>query len=400
MAWIPASEPCDAADLESQTCASRGFSGGRLRCGPTCAFDTNGCHSCVPSRFSLACRHTELDARTPRSLAMTTSDSEIVLAWVAGAGRYATERGEGAVRVARFRPDLSLIEQSDCFGPTHALRVSLARTRTGFLLAIEGDGGVTLQPLDARGEPRGSTRTLPGVSSPALGERSIHGFAAGGPLCVWAETGVGIRASLLGDDGAEEFAPVDALSRSALRASLVIPSATYVGDGFLVTERDSGEIAHVGLDGVVTHPSRPAPATSQLPAIWNGAEAHVAFLNYGPHPVWSHSTVPRWGWAPIDPSGNAVGPGAPVLRIERLGSVVALGADAVFASTKAQDSRRLEVTKVSADGAILIPPFAVVNDPEDVSEQQLGVLGREIILAWLGGAMSRPGRIGLARLSL
>jgi hypothetical protein len=39
-------EACDGNDLKGQTCASRGFDGGTLRCGAQCEFDSSGCRKC------------------------------------------------------------------------------------------------------------------------------------------------------------------------------------------------------------------------------------------------------------------------------------------------------------------------------------------------------------------
>jgi hypothetical protein len=40
---IDPGEQCDQSNLNSQTCASQGFAGGVLKCGPGCVFDTSGC---------------------------------------------------------------------------------------------------------------------------------------------------------------------------------------------------------------------------------------------------------------------------------------------------------------------------------------------------------------------
>jgi hypothetical protein len=45
---IDPGEQCDQSNLNAQTCASQGFAGGVLKCGPGCVFDTSGCSA---SRF-------------------------------------------------------------------------------------------------------------------------------------------------------------------------------------------------------------------------------------------------------------------------------------------------------------------------------------------------------------
>jgi len=84
-------ESCDGADLGAVSCASLGFTGGTLGCTSLCSFDTNGCDSCVSDSHSLACRHTELLANSPSSLALTASADEIAVAWVAGPGLLGNE---------------------------------------------------------------------------------------------------------------------------------------------------------------------------------------------------------------------------------------------------------------------------------------------------------------------
>lgn len=43
---INSGEQCDTANLNGQSCASRGFSGGTLGCSGGCSFDTSSCYSC------------------------------------------------------------------------------------------------------------------------------------------------------------------------------------------------------------------------------------------------------------------------------------------------------------------------------------------------------------------
>ena len=42
---IDGTEQCDLGTLNSQTCGTRGFTGGTLRCGAGCVFDTSGCYA-------------------------------------------------------------------------------------------------------------------------------------------------------------------------------------------------------------------------------------------------------------------------------------------------------------------------------------------------------------------
>ncbi len=186
-------ETCDGSDLGSSTCTSLGFTGGTIACTSLCSYDTNGCDSCLPDAHSLACRHTELVANSPSSLALTASVDQIAVAWVAGPGLLGNDPVAGSARLAVFAPDLSLISQTGCFGPANAHRVALARSRSGYVTAVDDDGdtGVTIQLFDATGAAVGAPRILAGASYPALIERIAGDEVSGGPLLVWSEAPAG-----------------------------------------------------------------------------------------------------------------------------------------------------------------------------------------------------------------
>jgi hypothetical protein len=369
--------------------------GGTIGCTSLCSFDTNGCDSCVADSHSLACRHTELLANSPSSLALTASDSEIAVAWVAGPGLLGNDPVAGSARLARFAPDLSLISQSDCFGPAHAHRVALARSRSGYIAAVDDDGdtGVSIQSFDASGSALAPPRILPGAGYPALVERVNAGVVSGGPLLVWSGPptggpsagGLALRAALLGDDGADETAP------STLAALIPVghTNGVFTGAGFLVGP-ESGGALFVALDGTVTTP--PISGTAgEFPALaWSGTEGTLVSL--------------RSNWRRFDASGAAIGAAVALPKSIFIPSTIAMqGGDSIVAfgtGTATIDlDGEISVGRFASDGTMVTAPFRVVVDPEGLAEPRLAQRGTETVLAWVGGVHSYPGRIGLARLA-
>ena len=174
-------ERCDGADLGAATCATLGFGGGTLACSDRCTFQTNGCTTCLVDDRIVACRHTEVDAAAPLTLAMAATDHEVVIAWVTGPGLNGTyDDDAGSVRLARFDTRLSLIAQTGCFGPAHARGAAIARTRSGYILAIQGDGGVTVQALNLALQPTGPARVVPDAAWLTLTAREKNGTSSAG----------------------------------------------------------------------------------------------------------------------------------------------------------------------------------------------------------------------------
>jgi hypothetical protein len=316
-------EACDGTDVGVASCVSLGFSSGTLGCTSFCSYDTNACDSCVANAHTLACRRTELIANSPSSLALTASDEEIAVAWVAGPGLLGHEPVLGSARLARFAPDLSLISQSNCFGPAHAHNIALARSRSGYIIAIDDDGdtGVSIQSFDTSGNAVGSPRVLPGASYPALVERAINGVVSGGPLLVWSEapssgstaSGLPMRAELLGDDGTAETGP------TLLTAAVPVghTNGVFIGQEFLVGT-ESGGARFVALDGTITTPPISATVGEDPGIAWSGMAGAV--VSFGAT------------WQGFDASGSAIG--APVNLSKQIfipSTIAMLGSDSIVA---------------------------------------------------------------------
>ncbi len=399
-------ETCDGTDLGSATCVSAGFPGGTMACTSSCSLDTSGCTTCLSDPHTLACLRAPVPANTPSTLALATTDQDIVIAWVSGPGEGGDAPGTaGTVRVARFGADLSLVAEYDCIGPSHAERVAIARSTTGYMLAISGDGGVTVQPLDSSGAPRGSPRVVPDAQFPMLAAREQEGTIAGGPLLAWSVLpqttpnagGLEMQATLLDDDGNPAIAPVTVFSQTGQepRANY---NAVFTGDGFLIaSDASQGELARLTLDGTVTR--APVPSSLGNPeyarVAWTGTEGRLVYLDLSATPLASR-------WVRVDKTGALLG--SPVTlsgSIYLAPPVLAVGQDTVVVFGTDQEpidqANQLSVTRISATGTPMTAPFGVATDPQGLYQPQIALRGPDVVLAWVGGGY--PGGIDLARLA-
>ncbi|MGO9838652.1 MAG: hypothetical protein ACLP1X_31110 [Polyangiaceae bacterium] len=400
-------ESCDGTDLGGATCASNGFSGGTLACTSLCTFDTNGCTTCLTDPHILACETTALPADTPSSLALAATGQDIVVAWVAGPGENGDAPGvAGAVRVARFSADLTLLAQYDCLGPLHAGRVALARSTTGYMLAADGDGGVTVQPLDANGAPRGTPHVVPNAEFPMLAARDQGGTVSDGPLLawsVWPQTtpnagGLQVEAVLLDDNGVDEIAPVTVFP-VAVQQPRGNYNAVFTGDGYLIAAEGSELIARMALDGTITLPSTAALGSAEFGRLaWTGTEARFVYLGIGS----SASSPGVSSWVSVDATGALLGePVALAGAIYLAPPLATLGQDTVIVygtpTGIIDQATTLSVTRISATGTVVTSAFGVVTDPQGLHQAQMAVSGSDVVLAWVGGGY--PGRIALAQLA-
>jgi len=382
-------EPCDGAAQDASTCASLGFFGGALGCSAVCSYDTRRCDVCAPDAHTLACRQTEVAAGAPSSLALTVTDEAIVVAWVSGPGMLNASVPGGA-RLARFADDLSLIDQSSCFGPANAHSLSLARTGSGFLVAIDdlGATGITLQALDPTGRLVGPSRLLAGTGmAPALIERVSGGTSLGGPLLAWFETAARqpvLKAELLAEDGSEATPP-EILNDQSVVGAL---QGVFTGSLFLVGASD-GELHAIALDGAS---SRPALAAQSWPGpgfAWTGSEGRLVStsklvrFDASGAPLGAPVTLPEPPWAP----------GAIALAGDD--SLIAFATQSGAVSTV---STRVRVGRFATDGTTLTEPIDVVVDPTRVAAVKLSSHGSKAVLAWVGGSSTYEGSIGLASL--
>jgi hypothetical protein len=393
---VTAYETCDGADLGTATCASLGFGGGTLACSDRCTFQTNGCTTCLVDPGIVACGNAEVEADAPHALAMAATDTEVVIAWVPGPGlKEAVDTDAGSVRLARFDSGLSLVAQSGCIGPAHAQQVAIARTRSGYILAIGGDGGVTVQAMDSTLQPSGAPRVLPNAGGPMLTARESDSAVLDGPLFIWSQpvppsgTFYQTEGALLDDSGAEETAPA-----AIFDDDTSVFTAAFTGDAFLLSASGGRDfIAHFALDGTVTIPENTAIPAGAYPEyaqiVWTGAQGAVVF----------EEDVGTF-WAPVDASGAISGPLVALDETVYPRVSLAHGSEMWIVGSQGTGGENLALTRLSSTGTEVAPPLYVVSDPEIPFLPAVAGLGpNTMVLGWVGGIDSYPGRIGLALLS-
>ncbi len=137
-------EGCDGNQLGGATCASQGYSGGSLSCGPTCELDRRACDSCSADARVTACGHLPAAAPTVSRLSIATNESEIAVAW-------AEVENDDSWHFTRFRPDTTMISDTACLGGG-IWGLSLIAMPTGWLAAsVDGMGTLQLTRLDPNG---------------------------------------------------------------------------------------------------------------------------------------------------------------------------------------------------------------------------------------------------------
>jgi hypothetical protein len=390
------SEICDGSALGTSSCESLGYAGGMLNCGSWCGFDTRGCDACEHGPAITGCVSAVPEVAAPTELALATTDTEIAIAWLDGENQM-TRTG---LRFARFRPDLSRLSLSDCFGPAAPTQVALAATPAGWLVAATAVDGLHVLALSPTGAPSGQERVIAGAKDPLL-----VGRPTGGPLLYWTLGGQTF-VSLARADGSAETTAV-AVFPYAIDTS----AGVFTGDGFLLASRLALIwTTRIGTDGMVANqttiqstlkPNGYAPGLA-----WNGTSATISY--------WADNAAATGGsslaWLRVDGTGAPLGAATvagssplPGNSMSVSGAPLApLGAQTIMLSTPTQAS--LQAVKMDATGAAVGAPFGLTHDRALLRRYQLGATGGEVIAAWTtsGGFRTTalaPGRIGLARLA-
>jgi hypothetical protein len=390
------SEICDGTDLGTSTCASLGYAGGTLRCGAWCGFDTRGCDACEHGPAIAGCVSAVPEVAAPTELALATTDAEIAVAWLDGDSQ-ATRTG---LRFARFRPDLSRLSLSDCFGPAAPTQVAVAATPSGWLVAATSTDGLHVLALSATGAPTGHDRVIAGAQDPLL-----VGRPNGGPLLYWTVGGQTF-ASLARADGSDETAAV-----TVFPYVIGTSAGVFTGDGFLLASRLALIwTTRIGTDGKIANQTTiqsTLKASGYAPGLaWNATSAAISY--------WANDAAatggPSLAWLRVDRTGAPLGAATVIGSSLALGDATSvsgtplapLGAQTVMLSAPTQTS--LAAVKWDAADAAVGAPFGVTHDPALVRAYRLGSRGDEVIAAWItsGGFRTTtlaPGRIGLARLA-
>jgi hypothetical protein len=390
-------EICDGSALGASTCAGLGYAGGTLRCGAWCGFDTRGCDACEHGPAIAACVSAVPEVATPTELALASTDAEIAIAWLDGDSQT-TRTG---LRFARFRPDLSRLSLSDCFGPAAPTQVALAATPAGWLVATTAADGLHVLPLSPTGAPSGPERFIAAAKDPML-----VGRPAGGPLLYRTLAGQTF-ASLARADGSDETTAV-----TVFPYAIDTSAGAFTGDGFLLASRlaliwttrigTDGKIANQTTIQSTLKPNGYAPGLA-----WTGASAAISY--------WADNapaTGSSLAWLRVDRTGAPLGAATVIGSSPLAGNsmtvsgapLAPIGAQTIMLSQPASMQSSLQAVKLDAMGAAVGAPFGLNHDPAIVRTYRLGTMGADVVAAWTttGGlrtAARPPGRIGLARLA-
>jgi hypothetical protein len=389
-----------------ETCAGLGFAGGgTLACTAQCYLDTSRCERCSQGSPHVV-RCTTL--RTlPGAFSLATTDDEIMVARV-----YPSGDGT-AVRLVRYAADLSVAWMSGCFGPANAASVAIARSPSGYVLAVGTRQPSSLQiyPLAPDGAVRGPVRTVAiqtgtqyvPPAHPFLASRMVGGGPPlGGPLLVYTapvpyapvgSTGETRVVALLRDDGSNETS--EAAIPDVTFTYSDRGSGVFVGDGFLYAQEQSvspqgAALWHIGLDGTLGPAQTPAVGTGSIaeyPSLaWTGTAAYFTYVSADP----MGSSSPYAACIRLTSAGAQLGPPTPLSgTFYQPAASVALGEDLLVLAVGKSAAANVYGQRVSNGGGLVEPPFAVAIDDlrtlPEYYEPRLALLGRVPIAAWPDG---------------
>ena len=370
-------EECDGQDLGGRTCRAIGYASGPLECGPWCGFDTSKCVSCAGGAHVSACVHPEVGPVTVRGVALAAGHGELALAWIVNGG---------SVRLARYRPDLSLIGVEEC-AALGAEAVAVAASVNGWMVVTEASGWLELTVDDLATGVR-SRRRLVGR------DPILVPVPAAAPLLLYTRANT-LYAARLRPNGSDEWLVAVVSNPTEPELS----SGVYTGDGFLVAARAQGvRVVRIELDGSVSGMQSPAGGSTEYPQIgWTGTEARLVYADFGGTP----SVI----WMRLDRAGITLG--QPVVLGQaptyfNPSPIVTSGDDTIVLLGRYTGStaraEALDVARIGPQGSTLVAPQAIEMDPKRAFSYRIVTLGAYAYAAW--AAEGFPGRVGLARLSL
>lgn len=385
---ITASEECDGADVQQQSCQAKGFARGALRCSASCRLDWSGCGACGADPHIEGC--VRVDGAnwedTTQNLAVASNGSAAAIAWLERSNVTAVGRAHFAV----INDDLTLTT-SDCFGDEgNGWRPYLAAVPGGWMLASNlataagGAGLVRITLFDGSGKIVATP--APSIEGVPLG---LVGRPDGGPLLLYgvaSPTGSSVlMAALLDADGKALWS-----ARIADRTQIADTDAVYTGDGFLWVSRNSlvtaQLLARIDLKGTVTTTTLELPQTFVFPGlVWNGTRARL---------FWNSS------WIELDKNGGALGEVRALLpeTASQPQAAASGGTTAVLLLTGPTNSTAAAPLPTHPK-VVIIGPDGTPQPPVDVFQygtQTTNFLHRLVSVKnrWLAAALSQDSRLG------
>jgi hypothetical protein len=391
-------EECDGADLgPSGSCASWGYTGGKISCNGDCTVNLSGCSFCVSSPSVLSCGPSEipLEEQVVGDMSLAANDTEVAVATVT----YRSTGGSAVVALARLSSDLVLQhnvvlddnEQPGSLYQAGIFGTAVAPIPSGWVVAVCGDPEIYIHAVDATtGWDVGRTVVSP-VTVPSKlclnGKPVLAARPDGGPLMLW-QTDDGVTMSMIGADGLSASPPQTivgaplAIGSEAIGAAwvggefaVVVPIEATGGNGAralrVLRVLPDGTPRFVGdfWTGEVSGSVRVVTGASEVRVVYGG-------LTFGyPNVVWWRRAMD--GSAPPRVSiGSypAYAGDAPA---------VSFGDDTLVLMRNNTYGFALSITRVAADGQIINPPSNFVTAPYDVfMGREMVRRGPEAVVGW------------------
>ncbi len=340
-------ETCDG-EMLSQSCQDLGYGSGEVTCiAHSCLPDDRQCQPCAEphSNGLAACVSDVNDGIQTDSHVMAASAGEIALLWTT----YDGNTGERHVWFARFDRQLTLLSKAELSADVFVSSyLGLAAMPGGWMITApvtdwssgEGRDRVELHVLDALGQYDSLVHTVPGASQAQLVSRRD-----GMPLLIY---------TLNGPAGASVYVRAINSDVSLFEPRLLgvgdSVSATFVGDGYLVTlgrVTGSGALTtlhRVALDGTV----------STVPNVFVLGDHFASLSNNGERTVLTFrrefDTVIRQ----LDADGEPTQGINDIVRSAQdfNGLVVAFGEGALLLRNDPGASNRITATQLGLDGEL------------------------------------------------
>jgi hypothetical protein len=363
------SEPCDAENLDGQTCSSLGFAGGDLTCDEWCGFDIRDCGSCLASPQVIECRQPRVDVVSVHDLELATDGETIAAAWI----------GDRLLSFARFDDQFEPLGTTPCIELDDGHRLALARVPDGWWVAVGGTGenpAVVLHRFADDGMLAQTLRTIADATNPIFVQRPD-----GWPLLIYEHTDFAaafsteVVAEQLEDDGAAAWQT--SLGTAFWQDQT---SAAASGDGTLVAVRSTE-----GTEDTLVIPLA-ADGTIGAGQIVDGAYGlELATTADGVAGVWRGPD--GWVWGRFDGAGSlvtaevTVGPHDPTTATQE-SVVVGTGGRSIAAVTQSQRTE-LEAVHIADDGSTAVDAYTVAIEPTELNEIEGIAFGEDVVLGWI-----------------
>jgi hypothetical protein len=382
-------ETCDGVSLGGASCQGQGYFGGQLACNSSCTLDTSHCTVCAVDARIVSCGSAPVTSQATVSLALASGHGQIAMAWITAASSGAS------LHFALFDSNLGPILETPCFGPSNPVRVALAATSAGWLLAVEESARESMTytiVLDANGQM---------VGSRAIGLGSFPYLASGASdqtLLLTIAASSALQAALLDSSGAPAW------TQTAFQNTIEAEygSAVFAKDAFLVSARTNNGVRIVRIDyqgqiGAEHAPGGNETEYPQLTWLTDAQEGMVLFADF--------SGTPTMFLAPIDATGTALA--APVAITNSPPAyynpcpIAPSGSDTIALlagySGQTAGANHIDIGKLTGIGVFSTGPIMVEKDPKLSTGYRLTTLGTDAYIAWITGGYPNP--IGLARVT-